>query len=75
MGGECSTDGEMNAYKILVGNPEGKTPVRRSRRRWEDTIKMDLREIYCEGVDCMHLAQDEVQWRAVVNTVMTLRVP
>jgi hypothetical protein len=47
----------------------------RSRRRWEDTIRMDLREIRWEGVNWIHLAQDRDQWRAVVNTVMNLRVP
>jgi hypothetical protein len=62
--------GDMkNAYKILVGQPEGKRSCRRPRRRWEDNIRMDLREIGWEGVDWMHLAQDRVQWRAVVNTV------
>jgi hypothetical protein len=57
-------------YKILVGNLEGKRPLGRPRRRWEDGIKMDLREIGGRGVDWIHLAQDIDRWRAVVNTVM-----
>jgi len=66
--------GEMkNAYKILVGKPEGKRPHGRSRCRWEDNRK-DLTEIGLEGMNRFHLAQDWDQWRAVVNTVMNLRV-
>jgi hypothetical protein len=64
-----------NAYKILVGNPEGKRPLRRPRRRWVDNIKMDLGEIGWEGRDWIELPQDRDQWRALVNTVMNLRVP
>jgi hypothetical protein len=64
-----------NAYRILVGKPEGKRPLGRPRRRWVDNIKIDLREIGMDGVDCMELAQDRDQWRALVNTVMNLRVP
>jgi hypothetical protein len=64
-----------NSYKIIVGNPEGKRPLGRLWRRWEENIEMDLREIGWEGVDWIHLAQDRDQWRAVVNTVMNLRVP
>jgi hypothetical protein len=60
---------------ILVGKPEGKRPLGRPRRRWVDTIEMDLREIGWDGMDWIHLAQDRDQWRALVNTVMTLRVP
>jgi hypothetical protein len=68
--------GEMrNAYNTLVGKPEGKKPLGRPRRRWEDNIRMDLREVGWEGVDWMHLAQGRDQWRAVVDTVMKLRVP
>jgi hypothetical protein len=59
-----------NAYKILVGKPEWKRPFRRPRHRWEDNIRMDLRETGWEGVDWIHLYQDTDQWRAVVNTVM-----
>jgi hypothetical protein len=64
-----------NAYRILVGKPEGKRPLGRPRRRWVDTIKMDLREIGWDGVDWIELAQDRDQWRVLVNTVMNLRVP
>jgi hypothetical protein len=64
-----------NAYGILVGKPEGKRPLERSRCRWVDNIKMDLREIGWDGIDWIDLAQDRDQWRALVNTVMNLRVP
>jgi hypothetical protein len=64
-----------NAYRILVGNPEGKRPLERPRRRWVDNIKMDLREIGWDGRDWIDLAQDRDQWRALVNAVMNLRVP
>jgi hypothetical protein len=63
------------AYKILVGKPEGKRPLGKTRRRWEDNIKMDIKEIGWEYVDWIHLAQDRDRWRALVNTVMNLRVP
>jgi hypothetical protein len=59
----------------LVGRPEGKRPLGRPRRRWEDNIKMDLREIGINGANCIQLAQDRVQWRVFVNMVMNLRVP
>jgi hypothetical protein len=77
MGGACNTheSERRNAYEIFVGKPEGKRPLGRPRRRWEDNIRMDLRVIGWEGVDCMHLAQDRNQWRAFVNTVTNLRVP
>jgi hypothetical protein len=68
--------GEMrNVYRILVGKPEGKRPLGRPRRRWEDNIRMDLREIGCVGMDWIDLVQDRDQWRALVNMVMNLRVP
>jgi hypothetical protein len=63
------------AYRILVVKPEGKGPLGRTRRRWAGNIKMDLREIGWGGVDWIDLAQDRDQWRALVNTVMNLRVP
>jgi hypothetical protein len=66
---------KRNAYRILVGKPEGKRPLGRPRLRWVDSIKMDLREIEWDGVDWIDLAQERDQWRAVVNTVMNLRVP
>jgi hypothetical protein len=62
-------------YEVLVGRPLGKRPLVRSRRRWEDNIKMDLRETGIDGANWMRLAQDRVHWRAFVNTVMNLRVP
>jgi hypothetical protein len=66
--------GEM-FNRVSVGRPEGKRPLGRSRRRWEDNIKMVLREIEINGANWIRLAQDAVQWRAFVNTVMKLRVP
>jgi hypothetical protein len=62
-------------YRVLAGRPEGKRPPGRPRRRWEDNIKMDLRETGIDGLNWIRLAQDRVQWRAFVNTVMNLRVP
>jgi hypothetical protein len=59
----------------LVGRPEGKRPLGRPRRKWEDNIKMDLREIRIDGANWIQLAQDRVQWRVSVNTVMKLRFP
>jgi hypothetical protein len=62
-------------YKILVGRPEGKRPLERPRRRWEDNIKMDLQEVGCEGMGWIDLAQIRNKWQALVNAVMSLRVP
>jgi hypothetical protein len=62
-------------YRVSVGRPECKRPLGRPRRRWEDNIEMDLREIEIDGANWIQLAQDRVQWRAYVNTVMNLRVP
>jgi hypothetical protein len=62
-------------YRVLVRMPEGKTPLGRPRRRWEDNIKMDLREIGTNVSNWIQLVQDRVQCRAFVNTVMNLRVP
>jgi hypothetical protein len=64
-----------SVYGVLVGRPEGKRPLGRPKRRWEDNIKMDLREMGIDGANWFLLAQDRVQWRAFVNTVMNLRVP
>jgi hypothetical protein len=61
-------------YRVLVGKPEGKRPLERPRRRWEDGIKMDLKGIGWGGEEWVHLAQDRDRWRAVVNAVMNLRV-
>jgi hypothetical protein len=62
-------------YTVLVGRPEGKRPLGRPRRTWEDNIKMDLRETGIDGANWIQLAQDRDQWRAFVNTVMNLQVP
>jgi hypothetical protein len=61
------------AYNILIGRPEGRRPLGRPRRRWENNIKMDLREIGFGDVDWIHLAEDRDRWRALVNTVMSCR--
>jgi hypothetical protein len=70
----CMGEGR-GVYRIFVGRPEGKRPLGRPRHKWEDNIKMDLREIGIDGANLIQLAQDVVQWRACVNTVMNLRVP
>jgi hypothetical protein len=62
-------------YRVLVGKPEGKRPLGRPRRRWEDNINLDLREIGINGANWIRLAQDRVQWRTFVNIVINLRVP
>jgi hypothetical protein len=66
---------KMNAYRILVGNPEVKSLPGRPRRRWEDNIKMNLRQTGWGSIDWIDLAQKRDQWRALVNTVMNLQVP
>ena len=62
-------------YRVLVGKPEGKRPLGRPRRRWEDNIEMDLQEVGCGGMGWIELAQDRDRWRALVNAVMNLGVP
>ena len=62
-------------YRVLVGKPEGKTPLERPRCRWEDNIKMGLQEMGYGGMDWIELAEDRDSWRAFVNAVMNLRVP
>ena len=62
-------------YRVLVGQHEGKRPLGRPRRGWEDNIKMDLQEVGCGGMDWIELAQDKDRWRALVNAVMNLGVP
>jgi len=76
MVGACGAYGEgKGVYRVLVGKPEGKRPLERSRRRWEDNIKMDLQEVGCGGMDWIELAQGRDRWRALVIAVMNLRVP
>jgi hypothetical protein len=76
MGGACSAHGERRGvYRVLVGKPDGKGPLGRSRGRWGDNIKTDLQEVGCEGMEWIELAQEWDRWRALVNAVMNLRVP
>jgi hypothetical protein len=66
---------KRNLYRLLVGKPEGKRPLGRPRHRWIDNIKTDLLEIGLSVVDWIGLAQDRYRWRALVNSVVNLRVP
>jgi hypothetical protein len=66
---------KRNGCRILVGMPEGKSPLGKPRRRWVDSINMDLKEKGWDGVDWIDMAEDRNQWRALVNTVLNLRVP
>ena len=76
MGGACSTYGKRRgANRVLVGKPEGRRPLGRLRRRWEDNIKMDLQEVGYGDMDWIELAQDRDRWGALVNAVMKLWVP
>jgi hypothetical protein len=76
MGGTCSTNGEKrNAYRLLVGKPEGKRPLGRPRHRWVDSIRIGLVEVGGGDVEWIGLAQDKDRWRALVNSVLNLRVP
>jgi len=70
----CMGEGR-GVYRVLVGRPKVKRQLGRSRRKWEDIVKLDLREIDIDGANFIRLAQDSLQWRAFVNTVMNLRVP
>jgi len=74
--GHVARMGEVRGvYRVLVGKPEGRRPLRRPRRRWVDNIKMDLQEVGCEYMDWIGLAQDRDRWRTLVCAVMNLRVP
>ena len=74
--GNVARMGEMRGvYRVLVGKPEGKRSLGRTRRRWEDNSKMDLQEMECGGMDWIELAQNTDSWRALVYTVMNFRVP
>ena len=76
MGVACGAyGGGGGVHRFLVGKPEGKRPLGRPRRRWEDNIKMDFQEVGGSCGDWMELAQDRDRWRALLNTVMNLRVP
>jgi hypothetical protein len=76
VGGTCSTHREGKVvYRVLVGRPEGKIPLRRPMRRWEDNIKMDLKERGIDGANWIRLAQDGVQWRTFENMVLNVLVP
>jgi len=66
---------KRGVYRVLVGKPDGKTPLGRPNHRWKDNIKMDLEEVGCGGMDWAELAQDRDRWRALVNVVMNLWVP
>ena len=76
MGGACSTNGERRGlYRVFVGKPEGKRPLGRPRRRWENNIKSDIKEVGWRSMVWIDLAEDRDRWRALVNAVMNLRVP
>jgi len=77
MGRACSMYGgeERHIYRVLVGKPERRRPLGRSRYRWEDNVKMDFQEVGCGGMDWIELAQVRDRWRSLVNAVVNLRVP
>jgi hypothetical protein len=76
MGTVCSTKGEKkNTHRILVGKPEGKRSVGRTRRRWVENIKMNLRKIGLGDMNWIDMAQDKNKWRGFVNMIMNVRVP
>jgi len=74
-GSRSAYTGKRGVYMVLVGKPEGKRPLGRPRRRWEDNIKMNLQEVGCGGMDWIDLAQEWDRWRVLVNAVMNLRFP
>jgi len=76
VGGTSGTHGGgERSFRVLVGRPEGKRPLGRPRRKWEDNMNVDLREIGIDGANWIRLAEDRVQWRAFVSTVHNLQVP
>jgi len=75
MGHVARVGERRDIHRVLVGKPEGKRPLGRSRHRWEGNIMMDLQEVECGGMDWIELAQDRDRWWALVNAVMNLRVP
>ena len=62
-------------YRVLVGKPEGRRPLRRHKCRWEDNIKLDIQEVGCGGIDWIKMAEDRDRWQALVNAVMKLQAP
>ena len=70
----CMGEGR-GVCRVLVGKPEGKRPLGRPRRRWDDNIKMDIQEVGCGGMEWIELAQDRDRWQAIVTAVMNLQVP
>jgi len=70
----CTGD-SRGVYRVWVGKPDRKRPLRRSRHRWEDNIKMELQEVGCGGMDWIDLAHDRDRWWALVNVIMNLQVP
>jgi hypothetical protein len=66
---------ERGVYRVLVGKPEGKRPLGRTRRRWTDNLRMDYQELGCGVMDWIGLAQDRDRWQAIVNAIMNLGVP
>jgi len=76
MGESCSAYGEgRGVYRVLMGKTEGRRPMGRPRRRWEDNIETNLQEMGCGGTDWIDLAQDRDRWRALVSALMNLQVP
>jgi hypothetical protein len=75
MGGAYNAYGGKGVYRVLVGKPEGKRPLGKPMRRWEDNIKLDLQEVGGGRMDWIEVAQDRGRWRALVNGEMNLRVP
>jgi hypothetical protein len=75
VGHVARTGGKKNAYRLLVGKPEGKRPLGRTKSRWVDNIRMDLGEVGWDDVDWIGLAEVRNRWRALVNSVLNLRVP